>query len=467
MPTDFSSSTPTVLVIDDNAAVGVALEVLLSLHDIATVVAPSPQVGLKILAQGGIDLVIQDMNFAADTTSGEEGVALFGALRKAYPDLPVILLTAWTHLDAAVDLIKAGAADYLAKPWNDQRLVTSVRNLLELGQANRALRQRTVAERRQRQDLETRFDLRGLVWADPATERLLTLACQVARSDVPVLLTGPNGAGKERIADIIQANCSANEGPFVVLNCGALPGELIEAELFGADAGAYTGANKARIGKFEAADGGTLFLDEIGNLPLAGQMKLLRVLETGRFERLGSNKERQVKVRIISATNADLPAMIRAGSFREDLYYRLNLIELRLPPLAERPGDILPLAQHFLGAHKSLQADAREALLRHPWPGNVRELKNTMQRAALLAMGSELSATDLGLPAAASPVPRWDADLDRDTIEASLSRAGGVVAHAAAELGLSRQALYRRMERLSLGKANGVGGTAGAEGRIA
>ena len=467
MPTDFSSSTPTVLVIDDNAAVGVALEVLLSLHDIATVVAPSPQVGLKILAQGGIDLVIQDMNFAADTTSGEEGVALFGALRKAYPDLPVILLTAWTHLDAAVDLIKAGAADYLAKPWNDQRLVTSVRNLLELGQANRALRQRNVAERRQRQDLETRFDLRGLVWADAATERLLTLACQVARSDVPVLLTGPNGAGKERIADIIQANCSANEGPFVVLNCGALPGELIEAELFGADAGAYTGANKARVGKFEAADGGTLFLDEIGNLPLAGQMKLLRVLETGRFERLGSNKERQVKVRIISATNADLPAMIRAGSFREDLYYRLNLIELRLPPLAERPGDILPLAQHFLGAHKSLQADAREALLRHPWPGNVRELKNTMQRAALLAMGSELSATDLGLPAAASPVPRWDAELDRDTIEASLSRAGGVVAHAAAELGLSRQALYRRMERLSLGKANGVGGTAGAEGRSA
>ena len=467
MPTDFSPLKPTVLVIDDNAAVGIALEVLLSLHDIHTVVAAHPAAGLKILAQGGVDLVIQDMNFAADTTSGEEGVALFATIRKSHPDLPVILLTAWTHLDAAVDLIKAGAADYLAKPWNDQRLVTSVRNLLELGQASRALRQHSARERRQRQELEDRFDLRGLVWADPATERLLTLACQVARSDVPVLLTGPNGAGKERIADIIQANSSANQGPFVVLNCGALPGELIEAELFGADAGAYTGANKARIGKFEAADGGTLFLDEIGNLPLAGQMKLLRVLETGRFERLGSNKERQVKVRIISATNADLPAMIRAGSFREDLYYRLNLIELRLPPLAERPGDILPLAQHFLGAHKSLQADAREALLRHPWPGNVRELKNTMQRAALLALGAELYAADLGLPAAASPAPRWDAELDRDTIEASLSRAGGVVAHAAAELGLSRQALYRRMERLSLGKASGVGGNAGAEGRSA
>ena len=454
MPTDFPQPKPTVLVIDDNAAVGVALEVLLSLHDITTVVAASPQAGLKILAQGGIDLVIQDMNFAADTTSGEEGVALFGALRTAYPDLPVILLTAWTHLDAAVDLIKAGAADYLAKPWNDQRLVTSLRNLLELGQANRALSQRTAAERRQRQDLETRFDLRGLVWADPATERLLSMACQVARSDVPVLLTGPNGAGKERIADIIQANSDSREGPFVILNCGALPGELIEAELFGADAGAYTGANKSRIGKFEAADGGTLFLDEIGNLPLAGQMKLLRVLETGRFERLGSNKERQVKVRIISATNADLPAMIRAGSFREDLYYRLNLIELRLPPLAERSGDVLPLARYFLGAGKDLAADAEQALLRHPWPGNVRELKNTMQRAALLSMAAQLSARDLGLPVSAQVGVRWDSELDRDTLEASLRRAGGVVARAAADLGLSRQALYRRMERLGMGRAN-------------
>ena len=443
---------PTVLIIDDHAAVAIALEVLFSLHEIDALSAATPEEGLALLERHCVDLVVQDMNFSADTTSGEEGAALFHAIRARHPDLPVILLTAWTHLDAAVDLIKAGAADYLAKPWNDQRLVTSVRNLLELGQANRALRQRTAAERRQRQDLETRFDLRGLVWADPATERLLSVACQVARSDVPVLLTGPNGAGKERIADIIQANSGSRDGPFVILNCGALPGELIEAELFGADAGAYTGANKARVGKFEAADGGTLFLDEIGNLPLAGQMKLLRVLETGRFERLGSNKERQVKVRIISATNADLPAMIRAGSFREDLYYRLNLIELRLPPLVERPGDILPLASHFLGAGKGLAADAEQALLRHPWPGNVRELKNTMQRAALLSTTAQLSAGDLGLPAGVQAGPRWDSELDRETIDASLRRAGGVVARAAADLGLSRQALYRRMERLGLGR---------------
>jgi DNA-binding NtrC family response regulator len=441
---------PTVLIIDDNAAVGIALDVLFSLHDIAALHAVSPEEGLAVLARQPVDLVIQDMNFSADTTSGEEGVALFRAIRRQYPDLPVILLTAWTHLDAAVDLIKAGAADYLSKPWNDERLLATVSNLIELGQANRALNQRLQRERRARRELEQNFDLRGLVWADPATERVLSLACQVARADVPVLITGPNGTGKERIAEIIQANSAVRDGPFVVLNCGALPSELIEAELFGADAGAYTGASKAREGKFEAADGGTLFLDEIGNLPLAGQMKLLRVLETGRFERLGSNRERQVKVRVISATNADLQAMIRAGTFREDLFYRLNVIELKLPPLAARPGDILPLARSFLGAGKRLHPGAESALLAHAWPGNVRELKNVMARASLLSRDELIKPLDLGLPAAAAANP--DAEPDRDAIATALARAGGVVAQAAAELGLSRQALYRRMERLGIAR---------------
>jgi len=445
---------PTVLIIDDNAAITMALEVLFSLHDIAALSAASPEEGLALLERSGavIDLVIQDMNFSADTTSGEEGVALFRAIRKRHPDLPVILLTAWTHLDAAVDLIKAGAADYLAKPWNDGRLVATVKNLLELGQANRALRQRLQGELRQRRELE-QYELRGIVWQDPATERVLHLACQVARADVPVLVSGPNGTGKERIAEIIQANSPMADGPFVVLNCGALPAELIEAELFGADAGAYTGASKAREGKFEAADGGTLFLDEIGNLPLAGQMKLLRVLETGRFERLGSNRERKVAVRIVSATNADLPAMIRAGTFREDLYYRLNVIELKLPALAARPGDILPLARHFLGAGKTLRPDAEASLLAHSWPGNVRELKNVMARARLLSAGPDVCAADLGLPAAAvalGGVP--DVEPDRDAISTALARANGIVAQAAAELGLSRQALYRRMERLGIAR---------------
>jgi len=442
------AAMPTVLIIDDNAAVAMALEVLFSLHDIAALRAASPGEGLDLLGREPVDLVIQDMNFTADTTSGEEGVALFREIRLRHPDLPVILLTAWTHLDAAVDLVKAGAADYLSKPWNDERLLATVGNLIELGQANRALGSRLQRERKAKRELELNFDLRGLVWQDPATERVLHLACQVARADVPVLITGPNGTGKERIAEIIQANSQVAAGPFVVLNCGALPSELIEAELFGADAGAYTGASKAREGKFEAADGGTLFLDEIGNLPLAGQMKLLRVLETGRFERLGSNRERQVKVRVISATNADLSAMIRAGTFREDLYYRLNVIELRLPPLASRPGDILPLAQSFLAHGKALHPSAEAALLAHPWPGNVRELKNVMARANLLSGGATITVADLGLPAAS--LPAQDLDPDRDAIVAALARAGGVVAQAANELGLSRQALYRRMERLGI-----------------
>ncbi len=441
----------TILVIDDNPSVGTALEVLFSLHDIATLQARSPEDGLSLLDTEQVDLVVQDMNFTRDTTSGEEGEALFGAIRARHPDLPVILLTAWTHLEAAVNLTKAGAADYLAKPWDDAKLLATVNNLLELSETRRELYRRRERERRGREQLAARYDLRGLVFADPASERVVALACQVARSELPVLITGPNGAGKEKIAEILQANSPVRGKPFVTLNCGAIPADLIEAELFGAEAGAYTGANKAREGKFEAADGGTLFLDEIGNLPLAGQMKLLRVLETGRFERLGSNRERQVKVRVISATNADLPAMIRDGSFREDLYYRLNAIELALPPLAERPGDILPLAELFRGDDgKPFSEAARSALLRHPWPGNVRELRNVVQRAALLATGPRIEAGDLALPRAPMPRAAGPDEPDRARIEQALQRAHGVIAQAAAELGLSRQALYRRMDRLDI-----------------
>ncbi len=446
---------PTVLLIDDNAGVIDALALLLSLHDIDTLRAASPEEGLAALARTPVDLVIQDMNFSADTTSGREGEALFRDLRARHPDLPVILLTAWTHLETAVDLVKAGAADYLAKPWDDRKLVATVRNLIELGEANRALTRARECDRGLRKSIAG-HDLRGYVFADAATMRAVHLACQVARADVPVLITGPNGAGKEGIASIIQANSSVRDGPFITVNCGALPSELIEAELFGAEAGAYTGANKAREGKFEAADGGTLFLDEIGNLPLAGQMKLLRVLETGKFARLGANREREVKVRVLSATNADLPAMIRQGRFREDLYYRLNLIEIALPALTERRDDILPLAEHFLGGDKRLSEEARAALLRHDWPGNVRELKNTISRAKLLASGEVIQARDLGLATAASVAATAIAERgepDRETIEAALTRANGVIAQAAAELGLSRQALYRRMERLGIDRA--------------
>ena len=445
---------PTLLVIDDNASVRTALEVLFSLHDVRVLGADVPDAGLSALAAEPIDLVLQDMNFTADTTSGEEGIALFHEIRRRHPDMPVILLTAWTQVDTAVTLMKSGAADYLGKPWDDHKLLASVRNLLELSDTRRALEHYRAADRRRREGLAGRFDLRGMVYADPAMERVLQVATQVAVADVPVLITGPNGSGKEKIAEVLQANSSVKHGPFVTLNCGALPAELIEAELFGSEAGAYTGATKAREGKFEAADGGTLFLDEIGNLPPAGQMKLLRVLETGRFERLGSNRERQVKVRVISATNADLAAMIREGRFREDLYYRLNLIELRVPPLAERPLDVLALADHFLaGSGKTLDDHARRALQAHGWPGNVRELKNTIARAALLSRGSVIAVPDLGLPPAAGAIEAGRSDAtepDRASVEAALKRHRGVLSQAAAELGLSRQALYRRLERLGI-----------------
>ncbi len=441
---------PTVLVIDDNPAVATALEVLFSMRKLRTIGADSPAAGLALLQREQVDLVIQDMNFTADTTSGEEGAKLFRDIRRAHPDMPVILLTAWTQLETAVELVKAGAADYLAKPWDNRKLLATVSNLLELSETRRELARRRAGESRRKRELAERYDLRGLVFADPAMERVIALACQVARADVPVLVSGPNGAGKEKIAEIVQANSSVKDGPFVTLNCGALPSELLEAELFGAEAGAYTGATRSREGKFEAADGGTLFLDEIGNLSPGGQMKLLRVLETGRFEPLGSNRERQVRVRVVSATNADLPAMIRAGSFREDLYYRLNTIEIRVPPLADRVDDILPLAEHFLVGGKRLAPDAREALRRYSWPGNVRELRNALQRAALLAQGEELSAADLGLPGGApSTSPE---EVDRAAIEVALARADGVIAQAAAELGLSRQALYRRMEKLGIAR---------------
>ena len=440
----------TVLVIDDNPGVGEALALALSLRDIRPLVALGPAEGLAILEREPVDVVIQDMNFSADTTSGEEGVALFRAIRARHVDVPVVLLTAWTRLESAVELVKAGAADYLAKPWDDAKLLATVENLLELAETGAELRRARQERLARKKALAARFELGDLVVEADATLRTLELACQVARSDVPVLITGPNGSGKERVAAIVHANSAVARGPFLAVNCGALPADLIEAELFGAESGAYTGANKARDGRFDAADGGTLFLDEIGNLPPGGQMKLLRVLDTGAFQRLGSNQTRRVKVRVLSATNADLKAMVRDGTFREDLYYRLNVIEVRLPPLAERGEDILPLAEHFLAGRAALSEPARDALRGHAWPGNVRELKNVIERAALLAGDQAITVDGLGLPEAAPANARSLDEPSRAAVEAALAAAHGVVSRAAQSLGLSRQALYRRMERYGL-----------------
>jgi DNA-binding NtrC family response regulator len=438
-----------VLVVDDSEAVRTALDVLLSLHGARVLGAASAQEGLDVLDREPVDLVIQDMNFRREATSGEEGTRLFHEIRRRHEDVPIILLTAWTYLETAVELVKAGAADYLAKPWDDARLLTTVRNLLDLRRA-RAESVRMQSQRRQaRKELAQRFDLCGGIYESEAMHMLVAMATQVAHADVPVLITGPNGAGKEVLADIVQANSAVRSGPYLKVNLGALPQELIEAELFGTEAGAFTGA-KARVGRFEAADGGTLFLDELGNLAPAGQAKLLRVLQTGELERLGSNVTRRARVRMIAATNTDLRAAIREGRFREDLYYRLNVIELELPALSRRREDILPLARHFLGAGRELSPEAERVLVRHPWPGNVRELQNVIRRACLLSSTSTIGADALGLPAAEQQEPTGEAVLDRPTIEHALERAAGVVAHAARDLGLSRQALYRRMEKLGI-----------------
>ena len=444
-----SLAESVILVIDDNDAVRIALDILLSLHGARVVGAASPVEGLDILDKEPVDLVVQDMNFRREATSGEEGVQLFHEIRKRHDDVPIILLTAWTHLETAIELVKAGAADYISKPWDDARLLTTVRNLLDLRRA-RAESTRIQAQRRQaRRTLAERFDLRGAIYESEAMHTLVTMATQVAHADVPVLITGPNGAGKEVLADIIQANSAVRSGPYLKVNLGALPQDLIEAELFGTEAGAFTGA-RARVGRFEAANGGTLFLDELGNLAPAGQAKLLRVLQTGELERLGSNVTRRTQVRMIAATNTDLRAAIRDGRFREDLYYRLNVIELELAPLSRRREDILPLARHFLAAGRELAPDAERALVRHSWPGNVRELQNVIRRACLLSATPAIAAEALALPAAEQSDLIGEPTVDRASIESALQRSAGVVAHAARDLGLSRQALYRRMEKLGI-----------------
>ncbi|MBB5212269.1 sigma-54-dependent transcriptional regulator [Microbulbifer hydrolyticus] len=443
-----------VLIIDDNTGIISALSLLLSLHDIQTLSAITPQAGLQLLRENpDIGLVIQDMNFTADTTSGDEGRALFFALRELQPDIPVILLTAWTQLEMAVELVKAGAADYVGKPWDDNKLIATIKNLLELHELQQQQRQAKSREQQAREQLHQQYDLQGIVYRSSSVQKLLEMATQVAHADVPVLITGPNGAGKEKIADIVQANSSVKDGPYIKVNVGALPEDLMEAELFGAEAGAYTGAgNKARQGRFEAADGGTLFLDEIGELSASGQVKLLRVLQTGEFQRLGSSQTRKVRVRVISATNSNLQQMIADGSFRQDLFYRLNVIELKLPPLSERPEDILPLSRAFLSdSGKRLSGQAQQTLLRYSWPGNVRELQNVMQRAAVLTRGDTIEDATLALPQEEiQKVPEHSFEPSRELLEQTLAQCNGIIAQAARELGLSRQALYRRLDKYGI-----------------
>lgn len=437
-----------ILIVDDNPAILEALSLLLEIHDYHVVTAKTPLEALQIVQYQRIALVIQDMNFSNDTTSGEEGKALFYQIRELNPHLPIILITAWTELATAVELVKAGAADYLPKPWDDSKLLTCVNNLIELGLA----KQQNATYARHQQERTSSLadaDLSGLVYQSAAMEKILNLAIQVAKSDVSVLITGANGSGKERIARIIQANSHLNNRAFLTVNAGALPHDLIEAELFGAEAGAYTGITKQRIGRFEAADGGTLFLDEIANLPLSGQMKLLRVLQTGEFERLGSTKTQKVNVRVLSATNEDLKAAIYEGRFREDLYYRLNVIEINLPSLAQRPDDILALAKHFL-AGRELTVATEQGLLAYSWPGNVRELENACKRAAVLKPHGELTIDDFALQSLSSYASLAKQEPTKLALEKAMRDHQGVIAKVARQFGLSRQALYRRLQKFEI-----------------
>ncbi len=440
------SQSQRVLIIDDNPGVCEALEVLLDVNGIEADSVHTPAEGEERVRAGEAALVIADMNFEADTTSGDEGVSLFEDLRSIDPELPIILLTAWTHLEQAVSLVKAGAADYLAKPWDDERLITTVNNLLALKAARddkRAVQAEAAAAQGQ---LASTFELCDAIYQSRKMHELLAVAARVAKADVPVLITGPNGAGKGKIAEIIQANSAVADGPFVTVNAGALPDELLEAELFGVRVGAFTGADRSREGRFAAADGGTLFLDEVGNLSSAGQMKLLRVLQTGEFEPIGSSTTQRVSVRVISATNSDLNQAVAEGRFREDLLYRLNVITLDVAPLAERKQDILPLAEAFLAPDWRLSPDASELLMGHDWPGNVRELQNCLARARLLASSSVIGPDDLGLPLP----PRLSDEEEANSIRRALSANQGVVARAARSLNLTRQALYRRMEKYGI-----------------
>jgi DNA-binding NtrC family response regulator len=439
-----------VLVVDDNPDILDALDLLLSLHNYKVSTASTIKDALFAANNQRIDVIIQDMNFSQGTTSGEEGRSLFYQLKEISPDTPIIVITAWSQLEIAIELVKAGAADYLPKPWDDTKLLEAI------AAHTVSIPNKTIKTLSSNTIEPSRF----IVESQPM-KQLVAMADKVANSDISVLITGANGSGKERIADYIHQKSPRNANPFIKVNMGALASELMEAELFGAEKGAYTGATAMRKGRFEAANGGTLFLDEIGNLSLAGQMKLLRVLQTGQFERVGSSETITVDVRVISATNSHLPQAIKEGTFREDLYYRLNVVELNLPPLAQRQDDIVPLARHFISGSHQLSEQAASLLKQQPWPGNVRELENRCQRAMVLCADEMLLPEHFMLGSSSSNVKSslafnkvesaaQKANSDKVNLKAVLDKHEWVISRAANELGLSRQALYRRIEKHEL-----------------
>ncbi len=427
-----------ILAVDDDRSVLSSLRLVLGRAGFDVAVAPDAEAALASVRRTRPDLILMDMNFHRDT-SGRDGLELLRKVKILHPEVPVILMTGWGSIALAVEGMKAGAADFITKPWDNQALVERIRTHATLNATAGS---------------DGEFDRGGIIGSSKSLEKVISAAAKVAATEAPVLILGENGTGKELLAEAIHRNSPRKRAPFVKVNLGGIPRDLFESEMFGHKKGAFTGAVADREGRFEAADGGTIFLDEIGDLDAASQVKMLRVLQEHTFERLGESRPRRVDVRVISATNAPLAQMIADGSFREDLFYRINLITLTLPPLRDRREDIPLLAAHF--AQKAmpgarLSEGALEALASLPLPGNVRELRNLVERSVLMADSLILEAADLKASGFFSP----DAEgllesQEREAIMNALQNSDGNMAKAAASLGITRQALYRRLEKYGI-----------------
>ncbi|MGQ0735280.1 MAG: sigma-54-dependent transcriptional regulator [Acidobacteriota bacterium] len=445
--------TPRILIGDDQPDVLEALRLLLKPEGYTVDTASSPQQLMRALEARDYDVVLMDLNYTRDTTSGQEGLDLLQRIHAADEWLPVVIMTAWGSVQVAVETMRRGARDFIQKPWDNERLLSILRTQTELGRALRRGRQLEAANR------ALTVDGNSPLLAESAAMRpVLDVIARVGPSDANVLITGENGTGKGLVAQALHAVSPRAGRPMVTVNAGGMAEGVFESELFGHVRGAFTDAKADRVGRFELADGSTLFLDEIANVPLSQQAKLLRVIETGEFERLGSSKTRKINVRLVSATNAALDAEVAAGRFRQDLLFRLNTIEVPLPPLRDRREDIPLLARHFLRQHaqryrkhlSGFDPSAMHALLEHRWPGNVRELEHAIERAVLMAHGATIRASDLGIRVDSAGGARLE-DMSLEEVEAFLVRKAmaryGNVSHAARALGLSRSALYRRLER--------------------
>jgi DNA-binding NtrC family response regulator len=447
-----SARPPRIFIADDQDDVLASLQLLLKGEHYTTEVFNHPDALIKALQARTADVVLMDLNYTRDTTSGAEGLELIGRIRAFDPYTPVVVMTAWGSIELAVEAMRHGAQDFIEKPWDNDRLLTVLRTQVALGQAQRRARA-LEAENRQLTAADAEF-----IAGSPVMQPVLETIERVAPTDANVLITGASGSGKGLVARLIHAGSLRCERSLVIVNIGSLSETVFESEIFGHVKGAFTDAKADRVGRFELADGGTLFLDEIANIPVAQQARLLRVLEDGWFERLGSSRSQQADVRVLAATNADLQEEINSGRFRSDLLYRLNTIHIHLPPLRERDTDIVRLSQRFLEQHAQrhrrnvevFSEDAVMALRRYPWPGNIRELSHVIERAVLMAGTATITSADLRLDTATnrdSNESRTLELIEQEAIRTALERHGGNVVAAADELGISRSALYRRMEK--------------------